>query len=549
MAISNTVTAQDFDELVSTCQSDRRYFIENFLWIKTKDRQVIPLHLNEAQLRLIAEVEKQERAGKPVRGIIVKPRQVGFTTVIQSLFFHACSLFENTSGLTVAHDLDASTEIFTMDRLFLDKLPSFLRPLTRFSNRREVVFENPDIESRTVEPGLRSQLRVATANDEELGRSKTIHLLHRSERAFWQNQAETLLSVSQAVPDLPGTMIFDESTPNGFGDQFHKDYLAAKEGTTDFFAFFMPWFEHLEYRRPVLENIEAFEDSLDDEERELRKAYHLSLDQLNWRRWAIPNKCGGDPDKLRQEYPSNDNEGFLLSGRPRFDRKQLQKMLLAAYAPPFIGYLKSTPDNILHTRLEENARGYLRMWVPPKVGHTYLVGADVAEGLEKGDFSSAHVLDRADLSVVAEWHGHIDPDLFANELALVASLYSTAIIACEENNHGGTTNRALLRLGYPNLFYRQELDDRGSRKVQKLGWRTDVASRPIMIDDLAALIREGFSCPSKETIEELMSFVVKDNGKAEAEASSFDDRVISLAIAVQLHKTAGLGSIYSGLRG
>ena len=69
-----------------------------------------------------------------------------------------------------------------------------------------------------------------------------------------------------------------------------------------------------------------------------------------------------------------------------------------------------------------------------------------------------------------------------------------------------------------------------------------------MIDDLAALIREGFICPSKETIKELMSFVVKADGKAEAEEDCFDDRVISAAIAVQLHKTTGLESIYPNLK-
>ena len=152
------------------------------------------------------------------------------------------------------------------------------------------------------------------------------------------------------------------------------------------------------------------------------------------------------------------------------------------------------------------------------------------------------------MSLCAEWHGHIDPDLFGDELAMLGNLYNQALIGCEDNNHGGTTNRALRRLGYSNLYYRQELDDRGSRKVQKLGWLTNTATRPIMIDDLAALIREGFSCPSKETIEEMMSFVVKDDGKAEAEASCFDDRVVCAAIAVQLHKTTGLERIYSNLR-
>jgi hypothetical protein len=127
-------------------------------------------------------------------------------------------------------------------------------------------------------------------------------------------------------------------------------------------------------------------------------------------------------------------------------------------------------------------------------------------------------------------------------------VYNLAMIAVEDNDHGGTTNRALRRLTYPHLFYRREIDNRGGGKTQKLGWRTDTASRPIMIDDLAALIREGFSCPSKETIEELMSFVVKPDGKAEAEQSCFDDRVIAAAIAVQVHKRFGISTYFPSAR-
>jgi hypothetical protein len=165
--------------------------------------------------------------------------------------------------------------------------------------------------------------------------------------------------------------------------------------------------------------------------------------------------------------------------------------------------------------------------------------------LEKGDFSCAHVLDRADLSLCAEWHGHIDPDLFGDELVKLGDVYNRALIGVEDNNHGGTTNRALRRLGYPNLFYRQEIDDRGGvRKTQKLGWQTSTASRPIMIDDLAGLVREGYSCPSKETVEEMLSFVVKADGNAEAEEDCFDDRVIASAIGVQIHKTTGLGRFF-----
>ena len=335
---------------------------------------------------------------------------------------------------------------------------------------------------------------------------------------------------------------------DGFPDILHKDYLAARDGKSAYAAHFMAWWEFASYRMALSISPEEFADSLDDEEREIQKAYELTLEQLNWRRWAIENKCGRDPEKFRQEYPGNDIECWLLSGRPRFDRKKLQQMLLAACDPPFRGYLKSTPNNPLHILLEENTDGYVRMWIPPKVGRHYVIGADVAEGLEKGDFSCGHIYDRADMNLCAEWHGHIDPDLFGNELAVLGNLYNRALIGVEDNNHGGTTNRALRRLSYPHLFYRQGLDDRGARKVQKLGWRTDTASRPIMIDDLAGLLRDGFSCPSKQTIEEMMSFVVKPDGKAEAEEDCFDDRVIASAIAVQVHKTGSLERIFPSLR-
>jgi len=66
---------------------------------------------------------------------------------------------------------------------------------------------------------------------------------------------------------------------------------------------------------------------------------------------------------------------FLLSGRGVFDGKMLQRMLLQVTEPPFRGYLKSTPDNILHTRLEANSNGYVRMWVPLKSGRRYVIGA------------------------------------------------------------------------------------------------------------------------------------------------------------------------------
>ena len=404
------------------CFDDRRFYVEEHLKIRTVDKRVALLKLNEAQERLFDLVGTQERARKPVRIIGVKPRKVGLSTGIQAIMFHMATTHPLTKGLTVAHDLDSTEEMFQMAGLFYDELPDPLKPLKRYSNRKELVFENPDERTRKVQPGLRSQLRVATAGDPDLGRSKDVHLLHCSEMGYWPKHDESLLSVLNSVPDIPETMVYLEGTPNGWNTPFHKNYLAARDGKSAYLAYFMAWWEFASYRMALDVSPEAFTDSLTDEEREMQKAYKLTLEQLNWRRWAIENKCGRDPEKFSQEYPGNDGECWLLSGRPRFDQKKLQRMLLAAADPVFQGYLTPTSQNILNIKPEANDKGYVRIWSLPKHGRRYCIGADVAEGLEKGDFSCGHVYDRNDFSLCAEWHGHIDPDLFADEFAKLGKL-------------------------------------------------------------------------------------------------------------------------------
>jgi hypothetical protein len=67
-----------------------------------------------------------------------------------------------------------------------------------------------------------------------------------------------------------------------------------------------------------------------DDEEQLAETYGLNDDQLAWRRWTIDNKCRGSLDKFRQEYPSNDVEAFLMSGRPAFGIESVRAQLAEA---------------------------------------------------------------------------------------------------------------------------------------------------------------------------------------------------------------------------
>ena len=203
-----------------------REYIEKLLWIRTKEGDETRLVLKPAQRKLYEAVKQQVEAGKPVRIIVLKARQMGFSTLISGLIFHACATQENRNALLVAHVADATANLHQMHLRFFDRLPPRLRPMRAGSNVMGIVFANPskDPAERAREPGLRSRIRCATAGGKGVGRSDTLQYVHASEYAFWPDgintKSDTLLGILQAVPALPGTMVFFVRIPSCLLDIF-----------------------------------------------------------------------------------------------------------------------------------------------------------------------------------------------------------------------------------------------------------------------------------------------------------------------------------------
>ncbi len=99
-------------------------YIEACLKIRTKSGAVVPFHLNAAQGKLYAAAKRQQDAGRPVRLIILKARQLGFSTLTEALLFHACATRENTHALVVAHREDATANRFRMSKSSTTSCPS-----------------------------------------------------------------------------------------------------------------------------------------------------------------------------------------------------------------------------------------------------------------------------------------------------------------------------------------------------------------------------------------------------------------------------------------
>ena len=496
-------------------------YIENCLKIKTKSGTVVPFRLNDAQRKLYAVAKRQQDAGKPVRLIILKARQLGFSTLTEGLIFHACATRKNVNALIVAHREDATANLFRMSKLFYDELPAPVKPMLRASNAQELVFENPSKlrSEREARPGLRSRIRCATAGGRGIGRSDTLQCVHLSEYAFWPDgadgKASTLAGILQAVPSLPGTMVVIESTANGFED-FKERWDAAVAGENDFEPVFFAWFENPDYSMPVVPGTEWT-----PEERDLKAAYQLTDEQLQWRRWCIANNCGGSLDMFRQEYPASPGEAFLHSGTGVFDNEQIVLRLERLTSPAGRG-------EFTDGEWTESETGAITLYELPEEGVPYVLGGDTAG--EGSDYFTAIVIDNVSGRIVAKLRQKYSEPEYVRQIYALGRFYNDALVAIETNFSTYPVMK-LQEMEYPNQYSR-EREDTYTRQMRKsYGFRTDRQSRPRAIANLVEVFSshpEWFT--DRELLEEMLTFCYNEDHRPEALAGKHDDLVMGAAI-------------------
>ena len=496
-------------------------YIENCLKIKTKSGTVVPFRLNDAQRKLYAVAKRQQDAGKPVRLIILKARQLGFSTLTEGLIFHACATRKNVNALIVAHREDATANLFRMSKLFYDELPAPVKPMLRASNAQELVFENPSKlrSEREARPGLRSRIRCATAGGRGIGRSDTLQCVHLSEYAFWPDgadgKASTLAGILQAVPSLPGTMVVIESTANGFED-FKERWDAAVAGENDFEPVFFAWFENPDYSMPVVPGTEWT-----PEERELRDAYRLTDEQLQWRRWCIANNCGGSLDMFRQEYPASPGEAFLHSGTGVFDNEQIVLRLERLPGPAGRG-------EFTDGEWTESETGAITLYELPEEGVPYVLGGDTAG--EGSDYFTAIVIDNVSGRIAAKLRQKYSEPEYVRQIYALGRFYNDALVAIETNFSTYPVMK-LQEMEYPNQYSREREDTYTRQMKKSYGFRTDRQSRPRAIANLVEVFSshpEWFT--DRELLEEMLTFCYNEDHRPEALAGKHDDLVMGAAI-------------------
>ncbi len=179
---------------------------------------------------------------------------------------------------------------------------------------------------------------------------------------------------------------------------------------------------------------------------------------------------------------------------------------------------------------ERESGGAVKVYKRPIEGVPYVIGVDLAG--DGSDSNVAMVLDNTTGEQVAVFRRSSDEDVFAHQLYCLGRWYNDALVAVE-TNFSTYTVRELQRLGYPNQYVRERMDDYTHSVERSYGFRTDTKTRPVLVAGLVKVVRENVECINDPTtIEEMLTFVHDEKTfKPQAEPGAHDDCVISLAIA------------------
>ena len=507
--------------------SDFAFYAKHAVKIRTKSGDIMPLVLNKVQQRFLLEhvIPQIETTGK-IRSVILKGRQQGLSTVVSAYIYWWTSQHRGQKSIVIAHVKDSTQTLFDMYKRVHDNVPELLKPETKYSSKRELVFKTLD-----------SGVMVATAGGEGIARGETLQCMHLSEVAFWPTTFanENFNGLIRALPNSPGTMCFVESTANGMTGKFYELWKGAASGTNGFVPFFSAWFESDEYRETPPTDFKRTPG-----EDELATKFNLDDSQLYWRRREIA-KAG--LDLFKQEYPCTADEAFITSGRPVFIPETIQDMLEKAPEPLLRMTVEEHFDEKtkrIIERVVEHPRGELLVYHKLDPKQQYYIGADVSVGIrdpEKSDWCVAQVLD-SDMRQVACWRGQVTPDWYAKVLAALGYYYNIAMVAPERNGHGLLVCVRLHKdLLYPNVFTNIVEGALADKESLEIGFQTNVSSRPLIIDKLRGFVREReIEINDKTTLQEMLSFIVTESGKMQAEDGCYDDCVMALAIASHIHE-------------
>ncbi len=565
-------------ELVGICQTHFPTAAAVLLRVRSKrSGALIPFIFNRSQVVVWNRVSGMLAAGKTLFVAILKARQLGMSTFVLAWEWWNLWRLRDSEVLMVGHQDRLIQSFIDTLRRFHEELPPIegLKPRLRADNsrggkvpRREIYYADRRTKGITV---------VSKAVDT---RGLSAPNQHYSEAAFYEDFEQILLTLMPMLPPIGSparkrASIFIETTPNG-KNYFYHFWLNAKSGENEWQPIFIPWMvaedEYSEEPPPnwkLTRELEALRKSLSHERQKI-DGRDVTKAQMYWRELEMANQ-GWNEDKFSSEYPSDDEECFLLRTKSLFKEhmRYLQKTVREAEQNVSAEFAKRRIEinpgvNVVRGELKfdpgpgpfdewkpkrfvpqfQTAKdGRLAVWSPPQVAHAYCIGIDTAEGLNR-DASVGWVLDVTAGKQVAEWYSKLtEPEPFADAMVALGYWYNTATLYPEVNSIGRSVMKRMKRVWlYPRIGLEEKWDEPGL-KVGKFGLMTNADLKEEMVLKMLWFVRERYiAIASHRTLSEISTFE-DDDGSYEASKGAHDDCVIAMGLACMVvHQTPRLYS-------
>ena len=454
------------------CATDPVHFVSKYIKVTHPVRGLVPFKLYPFQERIISELEDNRF------NILRKFRQAGCTTIAAAYSLWMI-IFQKHKSVVILSKGDAeSTEVLDRIKLMYDELPEFLKPGIIEDNKHTLKLKtNSIIKSRP--------------SGKQSGRSLAGSFLIIDEAAFIENIDPIWAAVYPIIST--GGRAFVLSTVNGIGNWYHEVYQNSLIGENSFNAIDIRWQEHPEY---------SFTKGFEDLYAEMAEK------GLDIHKWEQTTKANMPTKQWLQEYECS----FLGTGDTYVEGEVLKN-------------ISSQTSENYYTKYNNR----MRVWQDPNPQYTYLIACDTSLGRDR-DYSAFHIINLYNGQQVAEFYSNRTAiNDFAKILFNEGMLYNLATIVCERNTIGNNLIDWLLNIyEYENLWE----DEKGD-----IGFQITAKNRESILAELEEALRTDLiKINSTRTCDELMTFIIAENGKPQAEKNHHDDLVMSLALAVHSYK-------------
>ncbi|MCR2042624.1 hypothetical protein NSA23_00705 [Anaerosalibacter massiliensis] len=508
-------------EKLKIINNDPRLWLLNFVKILDNKNEMIPFKLNEEQEHFVSDMGRYN--------IILKSRQLGFSTLSLGLMLWSAYQIPNSNYLMVCHEEKALQNLFHRLKLMQRSIPDVVRLKEKRSNRNELLLEN----------GSRIAVQVFSS---DVGRSHTLQMIHISELAMVIKddvKKQGLLALEQALAKNNTSKLIIESTAKGY-DFYHAIWQNAEKGRSKYKPFFYPWTSKthaMQFKTEIEEAVRWYESTnhgrplssdpleLTPYERKLLEDTKVTLRQLMWRRYKMQDM----KDLFVQEYPAYPSECFVSTNKGVFDTNIINERMY--YIPKPLKSIEGLPLS-----LQKYVCDGLNIYETPKQKEWYFMGVDVALGNGQGDDSTICILDSNGEQVATFNRNDIPTYKFVDIVAELGYFYNYACIMCERNTYGiDILQRLWKEKQYINLNKTKKKDKITGRRKWEHGWYQDSVSKTILVNDLKEVFETGvITINDKETLEQMLIYRESRGKFSNIEGeNNHDDLVDALGLAVQ----------------